>query len=32
LGIALPLIPTIIVLIGLFIVAEAVGSLTRKKS
>jgi energy-converting hydrogenase Eha subunit C len=32
LGVALPPIPTIIVLIGLFIVAEAVRSLTRKKS
>lgn len=32
LGYALPLIPTIIVLIGLFIVAEAVRSLTKKKS
>jgi hypothetical protein len=32
LGVALPLIPTIIALIGLFIVAEAVRSLTKKKS
>jgi hypothetical protein len=32
LGVSLPLIPTIIALIGLFIVAEAVTSLTKKKT